>query len=134
MAGFLPSPFKNGNIYKIIFETSPDAIVILDLQGKLVLVNGRIYDWLQYESKNLIGQNFLELPFLTAEAKETLKINFQKRITGKNIAPYSVVFQEKSGGRRIGLIKANVILDEAGKIIGDLVFISDITKAKINSS
>lgn len=122
----LLSLIKSPEIYKKIFDLSPNSIAILDLSGKLLLVNERIYDWLQYPVKDLIGKNFLDLPFLTEEDKENVKRNFANRMKGSNVLTYKVTFHEKSGRQRTGFLSATPI-KENGKIVGDLVFVADIT-------
>lgn len=123
----LSSLIRSEKFFKRIFDLSPNAIIVVDLSGTLVLANDRIYDWLEYEVKGIIGKNFLDLPFLTEEAKETLKNNFENRMKGLNVSSYKVTFHEKSGRKRVGILSATPLRDENEKIIGDLVFVTDIT-------
>lgn len=123
----LSSLIQSEKFFKRIFDQSPNAIIVVDLTGTLVLANDRIYDWLEYEMKGIIGKNFLDLPFLTEETKEILKNNFENRMKGLNVSSYKITFHEKSGRQRIGLLSATPIRDENGKIIGDLVFVTDVT-------
>lgn len=116
--------------YRTIFELSPEAIVLLDKKGNLLDVNGRIYDWLGYKPEEVIGKNLSELPFLPEESKTKVIEKFSLRMSGKKIPSYEIEFTTKDGGKCIGNILATPIKDENGKIIGDLVMITDVTERK----
>lgn len=114
--------------YRKIFELSPDAIILLDGQGRLIDVNGRLLDWLGYSPTEMIGKNLVELPFLSAKSKAIVVSKFAKRMLGKAIVPYKIEFTSKSGKGKIGLIRATAIKDDKGKMVEDLVIITDVTK------
>lgn len=124
------APLENEKKYRTIFELSPEAIVLLDKKGTLLDANGRICDWLQYKPEEIIGQNLLKLPFLPKESKVKVKKKFIQRMLGEKIAPYELDFIAKNGKKRIGMIQATPIKDENGKIVADLVVISDVTEHK----
>ena len=46
-----------GGFAEVVLQSSPDVIVIVDDQGKIVFVNGRCLPLLGYEPKELLGQN-----------------------------------------------------------------------------
>jgi len=116
--------------YKIIFDISPEVIVILDKQGKLLDINERLYDWLGYKKQEILGKNLLNLPFLTKQNKIKMIGKFVQRMIGKKILPYDMEFIHKKGGIRIGRIVGTPITNKEGKIIGDLLIINDVTKIK----
>ncbi len=116
--------------YRSIFELSPEAIVLLDTKGKILDVNVKVYDWLGYTPEEVIGKNLIMLPFLPKRSKVKVMKNFLQRMYGKKLPPYEIDFITKTGEKPIGLILANQISDENGKIIGDLAMISDITERK----
>lgn len=124
------APLENEKKYRTIFELSPEAIVLLDKKGTLLDANGRICDWLQYKPEEIIGQNLLKLPFLPKESKVKVKKKIIQRMLGEKIAPYELDFIAKNGKKRIGMIQATPIKDENGKIVADLVVISDVTERK----
>ena len=116
--------------YRKIFELSPEAIVILDKKGNILDVNGRVYDWLGYRIKEVIGKNILEVPFLSRESKVKVREKFYQRMLGKKVPSYELDFITRNEEKRIGRINATPIRDEKGKIIQDLVVISNITEQK----
>lgn len=116
--------------YREIFELSPEAIVLLDGKGNILDVNARPYDWLGYSPEEVVGKNFLDLPFLAKQGKAQATAKFSQRMAGKKVSPYDLVFYTKSGEKRVGRIMANPIQDENGEIVQSLVMISDITEGK----
>ncbi len=123
---------KSEKRYRKIFEVSPEAIVLLDTEARVVQVNQRLKDWLGYEPEKVIGMDLWELPYLPEESKRILSEKFARRMTGHDVPPYELDFLTKQGERRVGLIHATALTDESGHIIADLVLISDITERKRN--
>ncbi|MDQ1326884.1 MAG: hypothetical protein QG641_164, partial [Candidatus Poribacteria bacterium] len=122
---------KSEEKYRLIFELSPEVILILDKKGNVHDVNERTYDWIGYKPEEFIGKNILKLPFLTKKSKLIAMQNFFKRITGKEIQPYELEFITKDKKTHIICrVVANPIRDENGKIVQDLVMLSDITDQK----
>ena len=113
--------------YRMIFDLSPEAIVILDEQGVVLDINGRVYDWLGYEPQEIIAQNFLSLLFLTEESKDMAKEQFYLTMEKGEKVPYELDFITKSGERRIGRLMARPIYNSEGQAAQDLVMISDVT-------
>lgn len=116
--------------YRKIFELSPELIGVLDIEGKILDINERAYDWIGYRRTEIVGKNVFELPFLTEEGRETIKEKFGQRMLGKNVPAYEVDFIAKNGKQVAGRIVGAPIRDETGKIIKEIVMISDITEKK----
>jgi len=116
--------------FRMIYQLAPEAIVLLDSQGRLVDVNDRLYDWLGYKKEEVIGKNILELPYLPEESKSIAVENFIRRIQGEEIGPYELVFLPKDGEALTGLVTAQTITGSDGKETFDLILISNITERK----
>ncbi len=116
--------------YRQIFELSPEAIVLLDRKGNILDVNARFCDWHGYRPEEIVGQKFLDLPFLSEEGKSKAAAKFSQRMAGIKISPYELNFNDKSGNQRTGRMVGSPIQSENGEIIQDLVIISDITERK----
>jgi PAS domain S-box-containing protein len=121
---------KNERKYRQMFETSPEAITLIDNRGIIIEVNNRIRDFLSYEPEEILGKPFYELPFLTQSGKELALNNFRKRFQGEAILPYELEFLTKSGKFKIGLVLSSPILDDYGKVIYNLVMIADVSEIK----
>jgi len=63
---------KETDRYKLIFELSPEAIVIIDPKGNITDINGRVYDWLGFKTEELVGKKISEAPFLN-EASQIMQ-------------------------------------------------------------
>ena len=116
--------------YRTIFELSPETIVLLDKDGTLADVNKRLSDTLGYKKDALLGKHFSELPFFTGENKGKAKQAFKDRMQGKDVPPYDLEFESKSGKKIVGRIVSTLVKDNAGAITHDLVIMSDITPRK----
>ncbi len=114
--------------FQKIFELSPEAIVILSRSGKFLQANNRIYDWLGYQPRELIGHSILKAPFLPLASKKTIALKFLDRIRGKKVNAYIVKFITKKNKEKYGKIIGVPIRDKQGKIIADLAMITDVTK------
>ncbi|MBU0460980.1 MAG: PAS domain S-box protein, partial [Nanoarchaeota archaeon] len=116
--------------YKSIFESSPEAIGLLDTKGKLIDFNENVFKIVGYRREEMIGKNILSLPFMTREGKlKAIKLLY-KRLKGEDIPPYELEFRHKDGSKIIGLVHATPLKDAKGKVVADLTLITDITKFK----
>lgn len=121
---------KEKDKYKLIFDLSPEAIVMIDLKGNVTDINGRVFDWLGFKPEELIGKNLAQVPFLNKESLIRAQENFRKRVAGEIIPPYELDFVTKNGEKVVGRVTASQIKDKNKKITGIIVIISDITKQK----
>jgi two-component system cell cycle sensor histidine kinase/response regulator CckA len=116
--------------YRTIFEESPNGIVILGPKGEVRNVNGRLHDWLGYSRDEVIGKNFLTLPFLPWRSKLRAMRKLTQRMLGRDLPPYEVLFVGKDGKPYYGRVRASLIRNNKGRPIADLVMISNITDQK----
>jgi len=126
--GFFSS--KEKDKYKLVFDLSPEAIVILDLKGNVTDINGRVFDWLGFKPEEMIGKSLAQIPFLNKESLIRAQENFKKRLAGQKIPPYELDFVTKNGEKLVGRVTASQITNGNKKITGLLVMISDITRQK----
>jgi len=116
--------------YRRIFNLSPEGIVVLDRKGFVLEVNRRLFDWLGYKPKEIIGKNIFKPPFMPVKSKLVAMTKLKERLHGENLAPYNLVFTSKTGKPIIGRINAAPITDNSGKIIGDLVMVGNVTNSE----
>jgi PAS domain S-box-containing protein len=121
---------KSEQRYRKIFELSPEAIVLLDINARVIQVNDRLNDWLGYKPEEIIGKDLWELPYLPEESKRIIAEQFARRMAGHGGEPYELDFLTRQGVKRVGLIHATPLTDTHGRVIADLVLISDITDRK----
>jgi len=116
--------------YKAIFEHSPEIIILLNQEGKVLDVNKKVYDWFGYTSKEIIGKVIFELPIFSERDKVKIRELFYHRIHGKRIMPYEFDLFTKRGEKVVGLVHSTTLKDEKGEIKEILMIISDITALK----
>ncbi len=119
----LPQPLD----YQMIFNLSPQAIVVVDINGKIVKLNNKLSDWLQYDIQEYVGRNILMLPFIPKDSKMRILEKFSDRLEGEDLEPYEIELRTKDNSIKIGLVSENLIRDENGKPSRILVVITDIT-------
>ncbi len=74
-------------LYRALVETSPDAITLTDLEGRITLVNDRTVSLLGHETqKELLGKNFFDyiVPTERNHAIEILKSSSEKGVSRPN--------------------------------------------------
>ena len=115
--------------YRKVVETSPDGIIVTDLEGKIVVSNlqgAKLYG--VENTDELIGINSLEL--LAPEDHDRAKYNLQKIIKVGKISLVEYTFLKKDGNSYPGELSASLILDEEGKPFSIMEVIRDITERK----
>jgi len=118
-----PSPLS----FQDIFDLSPIAIVIIDINGIVLNLNQKLCEWLQYSSEDAIGKNVFMLPFLSKSSKATILENFANRLEGVEVPPYEIEIKTSSGDILSGMVSETLILNEKNNPEKMLVAISDIT-------
>src|SRR6056297_25030 len=116
--------------YKMIFEASPEAIVLLDRKGNFVDANKKFEEWLGYSAKDYKGKNMAEFDFMPFKSKKKALRNFYKRWEGRDPGPYELEFQDKDGNKMIGRLSVALMKDENKNLMEDLVMVSDVTGQK----
>ena len=114
----------------MLFEISPETIIVTDYNGNVLDVNARIYDWLGYKRGEIIGKNLFGLPFFTDKYKNNVFDFSMDAIFSEKTFPYEIDFTTKSGEKRTGSIHAAPIKNSKNKISGGLIMISDVTESK----
>ncbi|MGV8121934.1 MAG: PAS domain S-box protein [Candidatus Xenobiia bacterium LiM19] len=116
--------------YRLIFENSPETIVLLDCEGKIVEINRKGPELLGYTVEELIGRRLSELPQLNPVERVKAVDYFNATMRGDDVPPYELTFTNSQGQALIGYVMGTPVFDDSGKLIGDLVLISDITERK----
>jgi len=113
-----------------LFNVSPEIIVYLNLKGRVIKINRRVFEWLGYKQADLVGKNIFDLAFLTSESISLIKQNFARRIRGEEVKPYDIQCFAKNGSIEAGRITARLI-KKAKVPVGVLVMISNVTQLEV---
>lgn len=122
--------FSGIDLYRLIFDNSPEAIVLLDMTGRMMAANGRLYDWLGTRPDEVIGKNVVNMHFLPIKSKAIVAQKMAARLSGQEVKAYDLEFLDSNGQIKIGRVIGTEIKSKEGKTIGDLVMISEVTEIK----
>ncbi len=121
---------SEGEIYRLILERSPELVVIFDIKGRLLWINDRVKEWIGYEAGEVVGKKMTALPFLSTKSKLQAGKSFAARMMGKRIEPYEISFIHKNGNEVWGRIQGELLRNDQGKVVADLVMVSEVTKSR----
>jgi PAS domain S-box-containing protein len=113
--------------------STPDGVLLLDKQVRFTYVNPIFLEWLGRESKDFIGKTVPEISpsFMTPETTKIIAERAKRRVqTGEPIVGVEVEHIGKEGKIIPISYSAAGIKDEKGNVIGEVVFLRDITERK----
>lgn len=116
--------------YRSIFESANDIILLMDHEGKIIDINGKVKEIAGYEREDFIGRYLKDLGSILSESSlATVVANFKKRLAGTSIPPYEIEMYKKNGEAINFEINA-MPLKINEKVSGDLATLRDITLQK----
>ncbi|MDQ7821284.1 MAG: PAS domain S-box protein [Candidatus Eremiobacteraeota bacterium] len=113
--------------YRALFESSPDAILVLDDGGIIRDINVRGAAMFCSSIDELKGKHFKEIRRLTEKSKDMVIEAFSRRMKGEIIAPYRIDFTDAEGRARVGRVTAVALLNGDNLIRGIVVMVADIS-------
>lgn len=115
--------------YKTLAKTSPDAVTLTDLEGKITEVSQRTLELHGFNNaEELIGRSAFEL--IAPEDHEKAIKNLQKTLTEDFIRNIKYTLLRKDGSRFIGELSASLIRNAYGKPKAFIATTRDITEHK----
>lgn len=121
---------KSKEKFKKLFEANPDPVYLVDEDGIFQKVNPSFFEISGYDKEEIIGKRFDEIGFLPEESKEKVQKNFENMREGKEMEPYNIQINTKSGERLY--IEVNTsLLKEDGEVVGSLGIVRDVTERKL---
>ncbi|MFX1355088.1 MAG: PAS domain S-box protein, partial [Promethearchaeota archaeon] len=114
--------------YHELFETSPDGVILTDLQGTILECNSAIERISGYSSAYFKGKNFLDLEIYLENALDQLKIGY-KDLFGENLIE-AIKFPIKTEDNEIKWVQVSSNLLNMKKKSYILAVIHDITGMK----
>ena len=116
--------------YRTLVETSPDAVIMLDLQGHITLASQRAVELYGAERVDeLLGRNPLE--FFALEDQQKFLAELRRTLDKGVTRDVEYTFLRKDGSRLPGEASAAVIRDASGKPTALVAIIRDITERKL---
>jgi PAS domain S-box-containing protein len=115
--------------YRSLVEVSPDAVVLMDLEGKVGLCNRRAAALHGYESgEELLGRNFFDL--VAEDDRERAMANAMRMVREGGIRDVEYRMVRRDGTRFSAELSASVIRDVSGAPQMMTAVIRDITERK----
>lgn len=112
-----------------VFEGVRDAIVILDMAGKIVRVNKRVLELLGHGEADLIGKQFALLKvFPPSRAAEMFSAQ-ARTLAGHDVPPFEIEAIADSSRKLDVEVRISPMKREA-KVVGAIAVIRDITKRR----
>ncbi len=118
---------ENEARFRMIVETSQEAIVAADCTGRLTYINRQFADMLGREVSEVIGHTFLE--FIDEALHDETAARQRSREQGV-AEHYETIFVRKDGSRVWASVSAKPIHDGKGTFGGSFAMISDVTRRK----
>ena len=114
---------------RAFFESSADAIVVMDLQGILTECNDAALQMYGYAAReDVLGRNCLD--FVSPEGRARLAEGFARTVSEGAARRREHVFLRRDGTAFPVHVSANAIRDAAGVPVGLIASIRDITESK----
>jgi PAS domain S-box-containing protein len=113
--------------------SAPDGVLVLDEQGRFAYVNPSFLRWLGREAKDFVGKTVRDVspPFMSPEATRVITERAKKRVkSGEPIVGAEVEIIDKAGKPMLVSYSAAGIRDNKGDILGEVVFIREVTERK----
>jgi PAS domain S-box-containing protein len=110
--------------YRQIVETAREGIWMLDAWGRTTYVNSRMAEMLGAEAGELAGKSLLE--FVDVDGAPGLSEDLAGNVNAAGEPP-EVKFRRVDGGEFWARVAANPIEDGAGRLVGSLAMVTDVT-------
>jgi len=114
--------------YHKLFETSPDGVILTDLNGKILEVNSALENITGYSSKEFLGKNFMNLDIYYENAKEVL-LEVYKDLLNENPSE-AIEFPIKTKNNKVNWVRITSAMINMKEKTYILAVIHDITTLK----
>lgn len=108
--------------YKRLLDNASDLIWAMDLEGKIIYVNGRISEW-GYDKDEMIGRPLLNILNITHMGKKVSE-PAEPGVTRK----FDMQLQDNRGRLHRVVVSSSPLQDDDGQIVGMMGIIHDVTQ------
>jgi PAS domain S-box-containing protein len=110
--------------YRLVAEAMTEALLLLDLEGGLVLLNGHGEQLTGYRADELVGRSVFSVLDEAGAARA------RERLGGREVAPEFECVMVRKDGRRVPVEMVCTSIARDGHVAGHLVVARDITERK----
>lgn len=118
---------ENRKQLESILQASPDAIMVFDLEGKVIECNSRVSELSGYQKQELLGRSSLE--FIPQRSRERFFKEIQPLSENRPVQ-CEVYLVKRDGSESPVEFSANVVRDENDRTIGVVAIIRDLSEKK----
>ena len=111
--------------YRQIVETADEGIWVVDAAWRTTFANARIAEMLGVTPEEMFGRHLFE--FMDEKAQQDCQRNMQRREQGVR-EQHDFRFRRKDGTDLWAIVSTNAILDGAGRFVGALAMVTDVTQ------
>ncbi|HQN67866.1 MAG TPA: PAS domain S-box protein, partial [Smithellaceae bacterium] len=125
------APLVSEEMYRAVVESSPDAMLILDDQFRIIFVNETVCRVSGFSREDYLQRNFMD--FLSEENKALVVERYQKRQRGENPpSKYDISYLMKNGESRHAELKTSIFRNSEGKVwtICQMSDVTDLRRAQ----
>ena len=115
--------------YRIFYDELPGLLRTIDTEGIILDCNKEYAETFGYSKNELIGKSVFD--FLAKEGTQAFRDSFETWVKTGKVKNKPVWFQKRDGSKFLGLVSANNLYDEGGKMIGSNTVIKDITEIHV---
>ncbi|MDZ8068789.1 MAG: PAS domain S-box protein [Nostoc sp. DedQUE08] len=119
---------KSESQYRLLVETSQDAIWSVDIDGLITFVNPAVKQIYGYEPQEMIGRALIDFISPTQIAQD--KVAFERVLQGKSIFQHETTCVAKDGTLLYLMLNAIALRNEDGQVIGMTGTASNITQRR----
>src|SRR3989442_1378497 len=112
--------------YRIFYDELPGLLHTIDIDGNILDCNREYAETFGYSKEELIGKSVFT--FVAEEGRQAFHDSFEAWKKTGRVKNKPVWFKKKNGTKFLGLVSANNLYDENGKMIGSNTLIKDITE------
>lgn len=117
-------------LYKSILSASPDAVTVIDANGKIVMASASAKKIFGVENEAIVGRNVMD--FIATEHHESLIFNIKKLLMGENTGANEYEAVHSEGHKFVVEINSEVVLGNASDGRKILSVIRDITDRRLS--
>jgi PAS domain S-box-containing protein len=119
---------ESKKLYQTLVETTPDAIVLADLEATVQVVNNQAVEMYGYPKDQVIGASAFN--FIAPEDHERTRSALQELITQGQVYNFEFTSIRADHSRFVSRANASLFMDSTGKPAGFITVIHDVTEAK----
>jgi PAS domain S-box-containing protein len=114
--------------YRRLVENVNDAIVVNDVEGRVVFANRRFREWFGFEERNL--RDVILEDYVAPEWRALLRDRHDRRVRGETVPEHYECEFTRAGGARMWIEALVATVEEDGKIVGTQAALRDVTERK----